>query len=73
MVKNLDELLRESDIVTVHAALTPETYHMIGERELRLMKPTAYLVNTARGAIVDERALARALSSTIAPLAVLTR
>jgi len=61
MVKSLDELLRESDIVTVHARLTPETYHIIGERELRLMKPTAYLVNTARGAIVDERALARAL------------
>ena len=57
----LDELLRESDVVTIHAALTEETYHMIGERELRLMKPTAYLVNTARGAIVDTQALVRAL------------
>jgi D-3-phosphoglycerate dehydrogenase len=61
IVRSLDELLRESDVVTIHAALTPETYHMIGERELRLMKPTAYLVNTARGAIVDEGALVKAL------------
>lgn len=61
MVDNLDELLRESDIVTIHAALSPETYHMIGERELKLMKPTAYLINTARGAITDESALVRAL------------
>lgn len=61
VVRSLDDLLRESDVVTIHARLTPETYHMIGERELRLMKPTAYLVNTARGAIVDEKALVRAL------------
>ncbi|MEM3848700.1 MAG: hydroxyacid dehydrogenase [Zestosphaera sp.] len=61
MVGSLDELLRESDIVTIHAALSPVTYHMMGERELRLMKPTAYLINTARGAIVDEQALVRAL------------
>ncbi|MEM2021447.1 MAG: hydroxyacid dehydrogenase [Zestosphaera sp.] len=61
MVDDLDELLKESDIVTIHAALSPETYHMIGEEELKLMKPTAYLVNTARGAIVDEAALVKAL------------
>ena len=58
---DLDTLLRESDIVTIHAALTEETYHMIGERELKLMKRTAYLINTARGAIIDEKALIKAL------------
>ena len=58
---DLDTLLKESDIVTIHAALTEETYHMIGERELKLMKRTAYLINTARGAIIDEKALVKAL------------
>jgi len=62
---NLDVLLRESDVVLVLAALTPETYHMIGERELRMMKKTAYLVNTARGAIIDENALIRALKEGV--------
>lgn len=57
----LDELLREADIVSIHTPLTPETHHLIGERELRLMKPTAILVNTARGPVVDEVALERAL------------
>lgn len=57
----LSELLRKADIVTIHAALTEETRHMIGEEELKIMKPTAYLINTARGAIVDERALVKAL------------
>jgi glyoxylate reductase len=56
-----DELLRESDFVVVSAALTPETRHLIGERELGLMKRTAVLVNVARGPIVDQRALYRAL------------
>jgi glyoxylate reductase len=58
----LDRLLAESDFVTVHATLKPETHHLIGERELGLMKPSAFLVNTARGPIVDEKALARALT-----------
>lgn len=56
----LDELLSHADMVTIHPSLTHETQYMIGERELRLMKPTAILVNTARGAIVDVHALARA-------------
>jgi glyoxylate reductase len=57
----LDDLLREADFVVITAALTPETHHLIGERELGLMKPTAILVNIARGPIVDQRALYRAL------------
>ena len=56
----LEEVLREADMVTIHPALTHETKYMIGERELRMMKPTAILVNTARGAIVNAEALARA-------------
>ena len=57
----LDELLRESDFVSIHSPLKPETRRQIGARELRLMKKTAFLVNTARGPIVDEVALTRAL------------
>jgi len=57
-----DQLLAESDFVSIHTPLTPETRHQIGARELGLMKPTAFLVNTARGPIVDEAALIRALA-----------
>ena len=56
-----DQLLAESDFVSVHAPLNAETRHLVGERELRLMKPTAYLVNSARGPVVDEKALVRVL------------
>ena len=56
-----DALLREADFVSLHLPLTDATYHSIGETELALMKPTAILVNTSRGAIVDETALAAAL------------
>jgi glyoxylate reductase len=57
----LPELLETSDYVTLHAPLTPESRHLIDAEALRRMKPTAVLVNTARGPLVDERALARAL------------
>jgi len=58
----LDELLADSDIVTLHAVLTADTQGLIGEKELALMKPGAYLVNTARGGLIDEQALYRALA-----------
>lgn len=57
----LDELLATADVVSLHLPLTPETRHMIDARRLALMKPSSYLVNTARGPIVDEAALAEAL------------
>ncbi len=58
----LETLMRESDVVSVHARLTDETYHLIGEKEISLMKPGAVLVNTARSGLIDEEALVRALS-----------
>jgi phosphoglycerate dehydrogenase-like enzyme len=58
---SLDTLLAESDFVSLHVALTPQTRGLIGEAQLRKMKPSAYLINTARGAVVDESALGRAL------------
>src|SRR5262245_39679388 len=57
-----DTVFRESDFVSINTPLTPETRHMIGERELSQMKPTAYLINTARGPIVEEKALHAALA-----------
>ncbi len=57
----LDELLRKADFVTIHADLNDQTRHLIGERELRLMGPEHFLINAARGPIVDEKALVRAL------------
>lgn len=61
MCRRLQDLLRRSDVVSIHAALTAETRGMIGARELRLMRRGAFLVNTARGAIADERAILAAL------------
>lgn len=57
----LEELLRRSDFVTLHMPLLPDTYHLIGERELELMKTTAFLINASRGPVVDENALIKAL------------
>ncbi len=57
----LGELLERSDFISLHVPLNPETHHLIGEPELRRMRPHAVLINTARGPIVDERALVRAL------------
>jgi glyoxylate reductase len=62
-VSELRELLRRSDIVSLHVPLTEATRHLIGREELALMKPTAVLVNTARGPVVDEEALADALEA----------
>jgi D-3-phosphoglycerate dehydrogenase len=59
----LEELLHRSDVVTIHVPYTAETHHMIGDREFTDMKRGAYLVNTSRGAIVDEKALLKALQS----------
>ncbi len=60
----LDAVMRESDFVTINTLLNSETRHMIGEQQLRLMKPTAYFINTARGPIVDQAALTRALQES---------
>ena len=60
---DLDTLIKDSDIITLHAPLTPETKNMIGARELGMMKPHALLINTARGGLVDEAALAAALTA----------
>ena len=58
---DLETLLRESDFVTIHTPLTPETYHLIGEKQLKMMKKTAFLINTSRGKVVDQKALYKAL------------
>lgn len=60
---SLEELLRESDFVTLHVPLSPETYHLIGKEKLELMKPTAFLINTSRGPVVDEEALIEVLQA----------
>jgi glyoxylate reductase len=59
--RELDELLAESDFVSIHVALTPETRHLFDRERLRRMKPTAVLVNTSRGPVIDEAALVEAL------------
>ena len=59
---DLDDLLSQSDFISIHCPLLPSTHHLINERALRLMKPTAVLINTSRGPVVDEPALIRALS-----------
>jgi lactate dehydrogenase-like 2-hydroxyacid dehydrogenase len=60
-----EQLLRESDFISLHVPLMPETRHLIGMPQLRMMKPTAILVNTSRGPVVDEAALAEALAQRV--------
>jgi glyoxylate reductase len=60
---DLHTLLKESDFVSIHTPLTPKTYHLIGKNELSLMKKTAVLINTSRGAVIDEQALAESLEN----------
>lgn len=60
-----EDLFKEADFISIHVPLIPQTHHLIGEAQLRLMKPTAYLINTSRGPIIDENALAVALSEKI--------
>ena len=62
---SLDRLLQEADFISIHAALTEENYHLLGLEQFQKMKPTAYLINTARGPLVDERALAAALTQKL--------
>ncbi len=61
--REFDDLLATSDFVSIHVPYSKETHHLIGERELKLMKPTAMLINTSRGSVIDERALVRALEA----------
>jgi glyoxylate reductase len=58
---SLQELMETSDFISLHTPLTPQTHHLIGKKELELCKPTAYLINTARGAVVDQEALIQIL------------
>ena len=63
--RSLQDLLEESDVVTIHVPLTPATHHLIGACELGWMRPTAFVINTARGPLVDEGALVDALKRGI--------
>lgn len=65
LVTDLDEILRASDVVSIHTPLVPETYHLISERQLREMKPGSILINAARGPVVDTQALLEALKSGV--------
>jgi len=60
---DLDTLFRNSDVVSLHCPLTPQTQQMVGAARLTSMKPSAFLINTSRGPLIDERALAEALNS----------
>ncbi len=60
---SLETLLKEADFITIHTPLTKETYHLLGEREFRMMKEGAILINTSRGEVVDENAMLKALKS----------
>ncbi len=62
---DLNTIFTESDVLTLHSPLTPETKHLVNAEKLRLMKPTAFLINTSRGSIIDEQALANALNQNL--------
>ncbi|MEK7548882.1 MAG: D-glycerate dehydrogenase [Patescibacteria group bacterium] len=62
---DLETLLKESDFISIHVPLLPQTRHLIGEKEFKLMKPTAYLINTSRGPVIDEKALVEALKENL--------
>lgn len=61
--ESLDQMLARTDVISIHCPHTPGTYHLLSARRLKLLRPTAYLVNTARGEVVDENALARMLEA----------
>jgi lactate dehydrogenase-like 2-hydroxyacid dehydrogenase len=61
--RSLDQLLSESDFISLHTPLTEETHHLINAEKLSLCKPTAFIINTARGAVIDEKALILAMKS----------
>ncbi|MFX0122709.1 MAG: 2-hydroxyacid dehydrogenase [Candidatus Hodarchaeota archaeon] len=63
--KNLEDILKESDIISLNVPYTPETHHLISEHELAIMKPSAYLINTARGRVINERDLISALKNKV--------
>ena len=63
MYVDQETLLQESDFISLHVPLTPQTRHLLGPAQFALMKPTAYVINTARGEVIDEAALARAINS----------
>lgn len=63
--ESLDELLQTSDVVSLHVPLLPQTHHLINAERLSIMKPSAYLINTARGPVVDEKALVEALKKKV--------
>jgi D-3-phosphoglycerate dehydrogenase len=65
LCNNFDDLLAKADFITLHVPATPENYHLIGETEFKKMKKSAYLINTARGTIVDAAALAAALQQKV--------
>ncbi|MEE8569767.1 MAG: phosphoglycerate dehydrogenase [Candidatus Bathyarchaeia archaeon] len=62
---SLETLMTESDVVSIHVPLSPATRHLIGEREIRMMKPTAFLINTSRGSLIDEAALIKCLNENV--------
>lgn len=65
LTSDVESVLRQADFVSIHAPLTPETHHVVGAAGLRQMKPTAFLINCARGGLVDEAALAEALRAGV--------